>query len=109
MEFVCVRQDMSKLQVNVKFLLPIQILQKHHHAMSLLIGMINNSDVCLVLQVVLVVSLAMNVQVASQVFTWISHHLYVYRHVEMVKDLLLIVMMAITSMEMDAVMIVRSS
>ena len=71
--------------------------------------MINNSDVCLVLQVVLVVSLAMNVQVASQVFTWISHHLYVYRHVEMVKDLLLIVMMAITSMEMDAVMIVRSS
>ena len=71
--------------------------------------MINNSDVYLALQDVLVVSLAMNALVASQVFTWISHHLYAYRHVEMAKDLLLIVMMEITSMEMDAVMIVRSS
>jgi len=70
-------------------------------------GTINNSDVCLVHQDVSAVSLVTNAPAANPVSTWISHHHFAFRTVEMEKDSPSIAMMATTSMEMDAAMIVK--
>lgn len=70
--------------------------------------MTSKNDVCPVPQAVSVALLVTSAPVANQVSTWTSPHLSVLKPVVMVRDTLLIVMMATTSMETDAVMIARS-